>query len=173
MTALDRLVGQLRAAYPGLKFVAGDSFYWCPESRQIVYSRQAASRARSAWSLLHETSHALLGHSNYQADLELLQLEVAAWQHAVLLAGQYNSAIDNDYVQDCLDTYRDWLYRRSLCPACGTQSLQNDLTSHYQCFNCHERWHVSRERFCRPYRRSQKPYHAPAATVFALQTPPK
>lgn len=163
---MQALVDKLIAAYPDLKFVAGDSFYWCPESSEVFYDPSKAAQKSAPWSLLHETCHALLEHNSYKSDVELLHLEVAAWSEAIALGPQYGVRIDDEYVQDCLDTYRDWLYRRSVCPGCGTQCLQNDKTSHYRCFNCHTRWHVSPSRFCRAYRRAQ---HRAEAPVFALK----
>lgn len=160
------LVRCLTRDHPALNFVAGKSFYWCPESSQVFYDSSRSGEPSALWSLLHETSHALLGHAAYDTDIELLHLEVAAWHRAVQLAKTYTIVIENDYIQDCLDTYRDWLYRRSVCPGCGTQCLQNDTSSHYRCFNCHTRWHVSPSRFCRAYRRSQQKTALP---VFALQ----
>lgn len=159
------LVKKLAASYPQFSFVASTSFYWCPETAEIFYDDTKADQASSIWSLLHETSHGLLGHTTYKADLELLHLEVAAWHHALTLAKELSITIDEDYVQDCLDTYRDWLYRRSLCPGCGSQCLQTDNTNFYRCFNCHNHWHVSPSRFCRSYRRSQAPKQV--AAVFA------
>ena len=163
---MTSLVGQLEIAHPQLTFVPAESFYWCPETAEVYYDTSRIDEVSGSWSLLHETSHALLGHDSYKADIELLHLEVAAWSHAVSTAGSYDIAIDDEYVQDCLDTYRDWLYRRSLCPGCGSQCLQADASSHYRCFNCHTRWHVSPSRFCRAYRRAQ---HTASAPVFALQ----
>jgi hypothetical protein len=163
---MSDLVRRLEVAHPALKFVAATSFYWCPETSEIFYDKSKMAESPGQWSLLHETSHALLGHSAYSADIELLHLEVAAWNHAHTVAKEYDMVIDDEYVQDCLDTYRDWLYRRSVCPGCGTQCLQADASSHYRCFNCHTRWHVSPSRFCRAYRRAQ---HKQTAAVFALQ----
>lgn len=149
------LVKQLETVYPHLNFVASSSFYWCPETSEVFYDDTKHDQPSSIWSLLHETSHGLLEHTTYKADLELLQLEVAAWDHALKLAQNLKIPVDGEYVQDCLDTYRDWLYRRSLCPGCGAQCLQNDKSNFYRCFNCHMHWHVSPSRFCRSYRRAQ------------------
>ena len=96
---------------------------------------------------MHETGHALLGHANYQADYELIQLEVAAWQEAKQIAKPLKIEIDEDHIQDCLDTYRDWLYKRSICPNCATKSLQQGDFVHYRCFNCHTTWRVSNSLF--------------------------
>lgn len=162
---MDELVQVLSDTYPALKFVAAESFYWCPETAEVYYDVRRSQDESAQWSLLHETSHALLEHNAYKADIELLHIEVAAWDHAYELAKAYQINIDEDYVQDCLDTYRDWLYRRSICPGCGTQCLQTDQGNQYRCFNCHMRWNVSPSRFCRPYRRSQ---HKQQQPIFAL-----
>lgn len=167
---MHTLIKKLAASYPQFTFVPSASFYWCPETAEVFYDDAKFDQDSSIWSLLHETSHALLGHTTYKADLELLQLEVAAWNHALILASEHGINIDGEYVQDCLDTYRDWLYRRSLCPGCGAQCIQIDSSNFYRCFNCHTRWHVSPSRFCRPYRRSQAAKLPAGAAVFADKT---
>ncbi len=149
---MKQLINKLRFAFPHLKFVGGTQFYWSPESGEIFYNSRANS-AHAQWSLLHETGHALLGHTSYKADYELVRLEVAAWDRAKQLAAQFSLSIDEEHIQDCLDTYRDWLYKRSICPNCGTQSLQQGDYVHYRCFNCHKVWRVTASRFCRAYRR--------------------
>ncbi len=164
-SSLLDLVSRLAIGHPELHFVSGTSFYWSPETREVFYDARKPDEISASWSLLHETSHALLGHASYTADIELLHLEVAAWEHARSLAANHSINVENDYIQDCLDTYRDWLYRRSVCPGCGTQCLQADATNHYRCYNCHTRWHVSPSRFCRAYRRSQ---HKKSLAVFTL-----
>jgi len=142
---------QLRQNYPDLNFVQGPSFYWSPETKEIIYDGKAKGQ-ESLWSLLHETGHALLNHTSYRADFELLRLELAAWEKAKSLATDMNISIDEDHIEDCLDTYRDWLYKRSICPNCSTKCLQQDDYKHYRCFNCHTKWRVSASRFCRAYR---------------------
>lgn len=117
----------------------------------------------ATWSLLHETGHALLGHTSYVADIELLKLEVAAWDRAKQLAKELGTSIDENHIQDCLDTYRDWLDKRSICPNCGTKSIQTDKGSKYRCFNCHTTWRVSNNRFGRAYRQTED---APATAIF-------
>ncbi len=160
-----QLVASLRNSYPKLQFEAGESFHWSPEQQIVFYKQHAATNNEDKWSLLHETGHALLGHKNYEADFELLQLEVAAWQKAKELAEQFEITIDEDHIQDCLDSYRDWLHARSLCPTCGTRCLQAaDITS-YRCHNCHSTWKVTSSRFTRPYRSSQ-PIAAGTAILF-------
>src|SRR5579884_2643189 len=108
---MDKLIERIRVTYPGLVFTAAKQFYWSPASGEIFYKANARGK-KADWSLLHETGHALLGHQNFAADLDLLQLEVSAWQMAEQLAGELGLKIDEDHIQDCLDTYRDWLYKR-------------------------------------------------------------
>lgn len=161
-TALEPLLDSLRADYPDLTFVEGDVFCWSPKNRQVHYKN--SSETVCLWSLLHEVGHAILGHSSYRSDFELLSLETAAWQQAETLALKYSLAIDPDHIQDCLDTYRDWLHRRSTCPACGNRCLQTNSQA-YQCFNCACEWKVSASRFCRPYRQLSKPHKKSPAKV--------
>jgi hypothetical protein len=160
------LIAKLQKQYPDLQFVSGQQFCWSPETKEIFYKADAQSQ-QAIWSLLHETGHALLGHTGYQADFELLRLEVAAWQRAEHLAADFAITIDEDHIQDCLDTYRDWLYKRSICPKCTTKSFQQSDFAHYRCFNCHAVWRVTPNRFGRAYRRHK---NVPQSTVFHLET---
>jgi hypothetical protein len=157
---MQTLINKLAARFPDLTFSAGEQFYWSPPSGEIFYKAGAKGK-KARWSLLHETGHALLDHNDYQADVELLRLEVAAWQKAEELAGDLGLAIDPEHIQDCLDTYRDWLYKRSICPDCSAKCLQQGDFVHYRCFNCHKVWKVSNSRFSRPYRRGQAAAETP------------
>jgi hypothetical protein len=150
---MDKLIELLTSDHPGLKFRPGKQFYWSPADQTVIYNT-GASGARAIYSLLHETGHARLGHERYKLDFELLQLEVSAWEEAKRLAAKYGLEINEDHIQDCLDSYRDWLYRRSICPSCTTKALQQDNSPQYRCYNCHATWKVSPSRFCRPYRQS-------------------
>lgn len=146
------MLNKLRTDFPDIKFVQGDAFYWSPKDNSVTYSQGSTQPSIARWSLLHEVSHGILKHTDYKSDFELMQLEVEAWHYAKGLAKRYGFRIDPEHIQDCLDTYRDWLHRRSTCPTCGTVSIQKDPKT-YQCFNCQATWHVSSSRFCRPYRR--------------------
>ena len=148
---MEAIINSLQATFPTLRFTAGLTFYWSPETNEVFYKAQSR-KPQHIWSLLHETGHALLEHQSYRADVELLKLEVAAWEKAKDLAKPLKVEIDEDHIQDCLDTYRDWLYRRSICPTCTTKCLQQADMAHYRCFNCHTIWGVTPSRFCRAYR---------------------
>ncbi|HET8991814.1 MAG TPA: hypothetical protein VFN31_02150 [Candidatus Saccharimonadales bacterium] len=148
---MKKLVLRLQSDYPGIRFKPGKEFCWSPETNEVVYN-SAANTQEANWSLLHETGHALLKHKTYKADVALLRLEVEAWSQAKVLAERYDLEIGEDHIEDCLDTYRDWLYKRSICPNCNCKCLQESDYVHYRCFNCHTVWKVSPNRFCRAYR---------------------
>ena len=148
---MGQLLDQLRNQFPSLTYREGTAFCWSPETQEISYTKRA-DKTSAAWSLLHETSHALLGHTRYQTDFELIKMEVAAWEKAKELAKDFGIAIDENHIQDCLDSYRDWIYARSICPYCGNKSLQQSDLRHYKCFNCRGTWSVTPSRFCRAYR---------------------
>lgn len=152
MPSLDEILLKLKARLPEAKFIEGDSFLWSHKNRQITYIK--SSQKEAIWSLLHEASHAILGHKDYETDFELVKLESEAWAQAISLGNEYDVRISKTYAEDCIDTYRDWLHMRSICPKCGNVSLQQDQKS-YKCFNCATTWKVTTERLCRPYRLSK------------------
>ena len=147
---MESLVEKLRLGHPDLLFIAGQTCCWSPEKNTIVYT--TGSGQEDAWSLLHELGHALLGHKDYKTDLELLQKEMLAWEKARELAPQHNITIEDGYIQNCLDSYRDWLAKRSTCPQCGIKTMASRTKNSYRCFNCHAIWMVSDARHHRPYR---------------------
>jgi hypothetical protein len=162
---MQKLISKLKSDFPALNFKAGEQFCWSPETNEIIYNSKVTGK-HATWSLLHETGHALLKHTTYKADFELLRLEIAAWEKARKLASKINVEIDEEHIQDCLDTYRDWLYKRSICPNCTAKCLQQNDFIHYRCFNCHTIWRVSASRFCRAYRSTKD---VPQTSGFHLQ----
>lgn len=151
-TKLTDFVKQLARHYPQLRFAHADTFYWAPEHVTVYYDPKA-SKKEARWSLLHELAHGILGHTDYTTDLDLLLMEAEAWEHAQALEHQHYSrvTIDNEHIQDCLDTYRDWLHARSTCPRCDQVGLQQNRVT-YVCINCRQAWQISSARFKRPYR---------------------
>ena len=151
---MEKLVHRLRQDYPEFVFSTGIQHCWSPENSEISYADDEAG-AHNIEGLLHELGHARLAHERYVSDIDLLQKEVTAWDEAMVLATAYGVEISQNHVQDCLDTYRDWLYKRSRCPACASTGLQQDR-QHYVCLNCEHTWTVSVARFQRPYRLSKR-----------------
>lgn len=149
---MNLLIKQLKKITPGVRYQEGKSCYWSPEQRTITYSI-AKEQPAADWTLLHEAAHALLDHTEYHSDVDLLLMEVAAWEKAKAIGSELNIEIDEDHIQECLDTYRDWLHRRSTCPRCSTVSIQISERE-YSCHNCQAMWKVSDSRFGRPYRQT-------------------
>ena len=156
---LDSLLVRIAADYPQLSFVEGAQFAWHSGRGRVAYHKAGQNTTHAMLSLLHELGHAILDHKDYSHDIELLQIEVATWDRARTLAAHYGVETDEDYIQDCLDTYRDWLHLRATCPTCFSRSLQASR-SQYRCHNCQTEWTVTRSRLCRPYRLRSMPVTA-------------
>ncbi len=153
--SFDEFLTTLKSLFPDIVFSPARVFMWSPKQQTVFYKRSASDTASARWSLLHEVGHAILQHQDFKTDFELLLIEAAAWEKAKQLAQEVHIEIGEDHIQDCLDTYRDWLFERSSCPNCSNCSLQEDSRT-YSCFNCHTIWHVSASRLCRPYRKQLK-----------------
>jgi hypothetical protein len=145
---ITSLLPIIKADYPNISFIQGDNFAWSPHEKSVTYND---SEEHAAWALLHEVAHADLGHKHYQSDVALLKLEVNAWVRAREIAKNYDITIDEDHIQDCLDTYRDWLHKRASCPECNVVSLQQK-TGVYKCFNCQSQWRVPSSPLCKVVR---------------------
>ncbi len=143
------LLELLRADFPAISFVEAPAFSWSSQERTIFFTD---STEHASWSLLHEMGHMLANHNSYDSDIELLQMEAEAWQAAKQVARKYNHAIDDDHIEQCLDSYRDWLHQRSTCTVCAQAGLERN-TGCYQCINCGHGWQVGHDRFCRVYRK--------------------
>jgi hypothetical protein len=146
---MEKLIEDLRRDYSHIDFEEADRASWSSEDQRVFYD--PSDHAASIWAVLHELGHALLGHKSYGNDTNLLQKESDAWERALIISERYKVVIDPDHIQNCLDTYRDWLHKRSTCPTCGRHGLQRSKSLYY-CPNCQNIWKVSSERFCRPYR---------------------
>jgi len=59
---MQDLITKLTADFPHLRFVAGKSFCWSPATNEVFYRKAARASQADKWSLLHEVSHAKLGH---------------------------------------------------------------------------------------------------------------
>lgn len=150
--SMESVIAKIRADFPDLSFVAGTAHCWSPKDREIFYD--IAADGEGLWGLLHELGHAHLNHTSYSSDIDLLSKEVLAWEEASRIGLSYGIQIEREYIEDCLDTYRDWLYKRSTCPKCSAKGLQISHAT-YSCLSCRSEWHVTSSRFCRPYRLSQ------------------
>lgn len=87
--------------------------------------------------MLHEVGHAVLGHKFYATDVDRLKMERAAWEKARELCPKYGVEYIGEFVEEALDSYRDWLHQRSKCPKCGTTRFQ-DNRGNYVCPGCYD-----------------------------------
>ncbi|SRR6266496_5285996 len=146
MLSTSNLLEQCKIDFPQIRFANGDDFVWSTSTQTITY--RALRSADDISALLHELAHAILDHQNFTSDIELVKKETEAWHYAATVLGQtYHHSIDDDALESQLNTYRDWLHQRSLCPNCEQTSLQTQ-TSHYSCFNCGSSWRVNDARRC-------------------------
>ncbi len=152
-TGLRPLLDQLQKDFPDINFVEADIFSWSPQDKTVCYAPKSEN---DIWSLLHETGHMLSLHSAYNSDIALLQMETEAWQTAKELAGTYGHNIDEEHIEQCIDSYRDWLHERSKCTVCAQAGLEQS-SGQYKCINCGHQWKVGHDRFCRVYRKKTEP----------------
>lgn len=153
MAKTSWLIEQLKASKDNpLNFTKGTTFGWDYSTHTVTYD---PSRRKCDAYLLHEVGHAILGHRGYQNDTQLLEMERAAWDKARELADMYQIIIDDSDIEESLDTYRDWLHSRSLCPHCNSTGLQA-ASNHYRCAACQHEWRVNEARTCALRRYSTK-----------------
>jgi tRNA(Ile2) C34 agmatinyltransferase TiaS len=135
----------IRAEHPDIIFTHDDHFEWQPKSRTILYDSDDSFLEAH---LLHELSHALLNHEDYERDIDLIAMERDAWQMAkVDLAPKYDVIVTGDILHHDMDTYREWLHARSTCPHCGSNGIQIKK-SEYKCVTCLKTWRVNEARNC-------------------------
>jgi hypothetical protein len=152
-TNLRQLIVRLQTDFPKIIFEESTHFKWNADKKIIFYSLNVD---HPIWSLLHELGHMKLAHTEYLTDVSLLHMETAAWQKAKELGCHYGFVVDEEYVQDCIDSYREWLHQRSTCPTCSQTGLE-DKAGSYICINCKSSWHVTPNRLGRVYRKIKDP----------------
>lgn len=149
------LINRVSQDYYAIDFYSDEIFCWSPKKQQISFVESQINNNLGKWTLLHELGHAIAGHNTYSYDIELLKIELSAWTIAQELAEAYNLSINQDHIQNCLDSYRDWLHQRSTCPNCDYLNIQA-TPKIYHCINCEYSWQVSSSKLCRPYRLAHK-----------------
>ena len=124
----------------GLVFEVGEEFKFTPPAT-IYYNPSFLGLPHGKITLLtlHEAAHAVLKHKDYDEDIQLLKMESEAWERAKRMCEKYDVQWDEDFVQDRLDSYRDWVHERSLCPVCEVSGYQ-DAGLKYHCAMCGKIW---------------------------------
>lgn len=144
MPSMSSLIHKLKTTYTDISFVEAEQFSWSPSNKTVFYT---TSTPNASHLLLHELSHALLGHHDYRRDIELVAMETAAWEKAKEYAETFKVRLSENAIQDHLDTYRDWLHARSSCPECSANGYQTEAF-HYECPACLHKWRVNEARLC-------------------------
>ena len=139
---MDKLLEKLKRDYKQFQFKPGANYMWSSTEKCIYYRRPII-----AASLLHEVGHGILGHLDYNWDIELLKIEVDAWEIAEKIAPEYGIRIDPDHPKRCIETYKNWLTKRSQCPECQLTGI-GARPRHYWCPNCHLSWTVPENLSC-------------------------
>lgn len=142
-TAFNNLLARLRKDFPHISFSEAEQFRWSPSTQTVFYT----STDNELATLLHETAHATLQHTGYSHDIDLIHLEREAWNKTVELGKHFGVEIDEEAVEEALDTYRDWLHARSLCPKCQQNGVQSSENT-YTCVICGQEWSVNDARSC-------------------------
>ena len=134
MPKLTSLLNKLQQDYPELSFSSAERYQFSPPA--TIYFDAANPEPLL---LLHELGHYLLKQYDYTSDIELLRIESAAWQQAKQLCATYKVEWDEDFAEDRLDSYRNWLHANSLCPNCQISGYQ-DTNGLYHCPLCAKKW---------------------------------
>jgi DNA-directed RNA polymerase subunit RPC12/RpoP len=142
MLSTTSLLLRLKNNYPQFIFKPGNDFSWSSRDNTIYYKNDIDNDIAF---LFHELSHAILGHTDYEQDIQLITMERQAWEHAVNLASVYDVSISDETVQTTIDSYRDWLHLRSCCPKCTATGMQFEKNS-YACPACSHKWLVNEAR---------------------------
>ena len=122
---------KIRRDYPDLKFVTGRKFAFRPPKTVVV----GPEEPDDSLLLLHELGHAILKHREFGTNVMRLKMERAAWEKARELANAYGVIFDDDKVERELDTYREWLDKKSRCPKCGLTRYETP-DGEYHCPKC-------------------------------------
>jgi hypothetical protein len=151
---LNELLSYFGTKYPNITLKPAEHSRWDAQTQTIFYDPDHGPHP--IWSLLHEIGHMRSGHASYKSDIDLVLMESEAWKLARSEGEETGHIIDEAYIEDCIDSYRDWLHRRSTCPKCAQTGIEKSR-GHYKCINCPEAWQVTNSRFCRVYRKTKTP----------------
>jgi len=143
MLSTISLIKNLKIDFPQFIFKRSSCFLWSHSDNTIYYTDEKDDFRL----LFHELSHALLNHTDYERDIELIAIEREAWDKTKEIALKYAVVITDDYIQSNLDTYRNWMHERSTCPKCNASGVQTKKHD-YKCLACGQQWHVNDAKTC-------------------------
>lgn len=153
MQKIYSLISKLKNDFPDIKFVETDDFKWNAKESTVYFDPK---NKNSPILTLHEVSHSILKHEDYIADVDLIRMESDAWNLVkTSLSKKYGIKYSDNLAEDNLDSYREWLHKRSTCPNCTYNGWQTSKNS-YKCPFCLSVWKVNSHRLFRPYRQKEK-----------------
>ena len=117
----------LKTYFPNFSFKPGRKFLFRPK-KSIFYLED---NENFRLLLLHELSHALLGHFSYETSLERIKIERDAWGKTRSLCKTYGVPFSEEFAETELNSYRDWLHQKTLCKTCGLTCLEINSESLY------------------------------------------
>lgn len=124
-------VRQILAEYPQFRVITGRKFAFRPPKTIILGQPQSKYALQS----LHELAHGLCGHKTFSTYIERVKMESEAWERAKTLCLKYDIEFDEEFAEEQLDTYRDWLHQKSVCRQCGQVRYQSP-DGNYHCPQC-------------------------------------
>lgn len=125
-------LAKIKQTYPKYHFLSGKRFSFRP-SKTIHYGPLDTPNFEML--LLHELSHAELGHFTFKTDVERIKIEVATWEKTKEFCQKFGIKFDSSLAEEELDSYRNWLHQKSLCKKCGLTRYQTP-DGDYHCPHC-------------------------------------
>ncbi|MSR68692.1 hypothetical protein EXS66_02835 [Candidatus Saccharibacteria bacterium] len=135
---------EIMAVYPQQRFLPAGYFAYDASEDIVNYDPLKIRNNAGKLALLHEISHALLGHFHYRFDFELYAMEMDAWNMTRSLAIKHAVGVQESYINECMDSYDVWLTKRGTCPRCSQFNLQSK-PNEFRCYRCLTRWKVSQD----------------------------
>lgn len=117
---INPYISLIQSSFPDFSYKNGKKYTYIPPKTIVLGPQEPHCELL----LLHEVSHAILGHKSFKTDVERLKIESAAWDKAKTLAKALKIPFDADFAENHLDSYRNWLHSRSLCPTCHVTRFQ-------------------------------------------------
>lgn len=124
-------LARIKSDFSEFNFIFGARFSFRPPKTIVV----GPSEENDSLLLLHELGHALSKHRDFDTSVKRVRMEREAWDKARDLAKKYEIDFDEEMVESELDTYREWLHKKSRCPKCGLTRFQSPDGA-YHCPKC-------------------------------------
>ena len=124
-------LARVKSDYPEYKFISGKRFSFRPPKTIVI----GPEEPNDSLLLLHELGHALSNHRDFNTSVRRVKMEREAWEKARELCSLYEVEYNDELIEEELDTYRDWLHKKTCCPKCGLTMFQTP-DGVYHCPRC-------------------------------------